>query len=166
MTAKKISTWIFYIVAGVVFVSALSTSVSSFKGLSSLDKVNELLNEEDASTDYDEFDSNLYEPIDTSTTVSEDTVVYELIEDDENNTTAYSIDIVNFKILLNDNRIDYNALEEIYDGIKIYFAGKLQKDYIFYIEESSIVISDSEVSFKLIDSSTKKEFETLTIKYK
>lgn len=166
MTAKKISTWIFYIVAGVVFVSALSTSVSSFKGLSSLDKVNELLNEEDASTDYDEFDSNLYEPIDTSTTVSEDTVVYELIEDDENNTTAYSIDIVNFKILLNDNRIDYNALEEIYDGIKIYFAGKLQKDYIFYIEESSIVISDSEVSFKLMDSSTKKEFETLTIKYK
>ena len=166
MTAKKISTWIFYIVAGVVFVSALSTSVSSFKGLSSLDKVNELLNEEDASTDYDEFDSNLYEPIDTSTTVSEDTVVYELIEDDENNTTAYSIDIVNFKILLNDNRIDYNALEEIYDEIKIHFAGKLQKDYIFYIEESSIVISDSEVSFKLMDSSTKKEFETLTIKYK
>lgn len=166
MTAKKISTWIFYIVAGVVFVSALSTSVSSFKGLSSLDKVNELLNEEDVSTDYDEFDSNLYEPIDTSTTVSEDTVVYELIEDDENNTTAYSIDIVNFKILLNDNRIDYNALEEIYDGIKIHFAGKLQKDYIFYIEESSIVISDSEVSFKLMDSSTKKEFETLTIKYK
>ena len=152
--------------AGVIFVSAISTSISSFKGLSSLEKVNEILNEQNNPTEEDIVNSDLYEPIDTSTLISEDTIVYELIEDESNAIATYVIDIINFKILLNDDRIDYNELEEIYDGIKLHFAGKLQKNYIFYIEESSIVISDSEVSFKLIDSSTKKEFETLTIKYK
>lgn len=166
MNTKKISTWIFYCIAGVVFIIAISTSISSFKSLSSSDKINEIINEINTGSNTTETDSELYESIDSSNATNNDTIVYELIEDDDHNITAYSIDVVNFKILLNDSRIGNDELEEIYDEIKIHLAGKLQKNQIFYIDESSIEVSDNEVLFKLIDSSTKKEFETLKIKYK
>lgn len=165
MNTRKIATWIFFIILIVVFMFSIVTSISSVKHIVSLDNATNIVKEELTTTDNELIDSNLYEPIESPIVSDKEDTMPEQLLDDTVISHSYTIDVLNFDILLNDKRIDYKALEELYDGLKLYVTGKLTKDYTCYIEEESIIISDDTVSFKLLDANTRQEFESVTLKY-
>lgn len=165
MNTRKIATWIFFIILIVVFMVSIVKSINSVQHIVSLDNETNIVKEELTTTDNELIDSNLYEPIKPPAVSDDKDKMPEQLLEDSTAYPSYTIDVVNFEILLNDKRIDYSNLEEIYDGLKLHFGGKLKQDSVFYIDEESILIKDDKISFTLIDVNTRQAVDSVTLNY-